>query len=248
MIDVHAPHETVHSWTDFFIHIATIVVGLVIAIGLEQTVEHIHQHQQVREARAMLRQELDGNRRNLAVNIASIDAHLARLWGDLAVVARARAHAPLPGDQIVFIHPADSFQSVAWQTIHASSVSEHMDPHELADYGSLYQTQQAINDLVATANSQLQGSLSPLVASEDPRIDTTAQIQEIESHTDSAQGMARAIRLLNHDNHPDRLTAAQLDSVEQGLLQGINEDRRLQRTLGALGRDYASFEKAHPAP
>ena len=29
MLDVHAPHEAVHTWRDFFIHIATIVVGLV---------------------------------------------------------------------------------------------------------------------------------------------------------------------------------------------------------------------------
>ncbi|GAC1676716.1 MAG: hypothetical protein NVS9B2_27370 [Steroidobacteraceae bacterium] len=42
MLEVHAPHETVHTWKDFFIHIATISVGLLIAIGLEQIVEHFH--------------------------------------------------------------------------------------------------------------------------------------------------------------------------------------------------------------
>lgn len=46
MLDVHAPHESVHTWRDFFIHIATICVGLLIAIGLEQTVEAIHRHQE----------------------------------------------------------------------------------------------------------------------------------------------------------------------------------------------------------
>ena len=46
MLDVHAPHETVHTWRDFFIHIATIVIGLIIAVGLEQTVEAIHHHHQ----------------------------------------------------------------------------------------------------------------------------------------------------------------------------------------------------------
>ena len=39
MLDVHPPHEAAHSWKDFLIHIATIVVGVLIAIGLEQTVE-----------------------------------------------------------------------------------------------------------------------------------------------------------------------------------------------------------------
>jgi hypothetical protein len=31
MLDVHAPHEPVHTWKSFFIHIATIVIGLLIA-------------------------------------------------------------------------------------------------------------------------------------------------------------------------------------------------------------------------
>jgi hypothetical protein len=32
MLDIHPPHEAAHSWRDFFIHIATICVGLLIAI------------------------------------------------------------------------------------------------------------------------------------------------------------------------------------------------------------------------
>ena len=46
MLDVHAPHQLVHTWKDFFIHIATICVGLLIALGLEQTVEALHHHHQ----------------------------------------------------------------------------------------------------------------------------------------------------------------------------------------------------------
>ena len=41
MIDVHAAPRR-HHLADFLIHIATITVGLFIAIGLEQTVEHFH--------------------------------------------------------------------------------------------------------------------------------------------------------------------------------------------------------------
>ena len=39
MIDIHPPHKSDHTWKDFFIHIGTIAVGILIAIGLEQTVE-----------------------------------------------------------------------------------------------------------------------------------------------------------------------------------------------------------------
>ena len=56
MLDVHVPHPT-HSWKDFFIHIATITVGLLIAVGLEQTVEAIHHHHQREELREALLQD-----------------------------------------------------------------------------------------------------------------------------------------------------------------------------------------------
>ncbi|MDE1161858.1 MAG: hypothetical protein PW792_07915 [Acidobacteriaceae bacterium] len=49
MLDVHPPEHAVHSWRDFFIHIATIVVGLIIAVGLEQTVEWFHHRHQRHE-------------------------------------------------------------------------------------------------------------------------------------------------------------------------------------------------------
>ncbi len=39
MPDVHAPHAAVRTWRDFFIHISTITIGLLIAIALEQCVE-----------------------------------------------------------------------------------------------------------------------------------------------------------------------------------------------------------------
>jgi hypothetical protein len=42
MIDIHPPHKSDHTWTDFFIHIGTIILGILIAIGLEQAVEAIH--------------------------------------------------------------------------------------------------------------------------------------------------------------------------------------------------------------
>ena|SRR5580658_3556240 len=57
MLDVHAPHEGIHTWKNFFVHIATIVIGLLIAVGLEQTVEYFHHRHQVAEVRESLRVE-----------------------------------------------------------------------------------------------------------------------------------------------------------------------------------------------
>src|ERR1022692_3960716 len=54
MLDVHPPHQSTHTWKDFFIHLATIVVGLLIAISLEQSVEYIHHRHQLAETRDAL--------------------------------------------------------------------------------------------------------------------------------------------------------------------------------------------------
>ena len=55
MIEVHAPHESVHTWKDILIHIGIITVGLLLAIGLEQTVEFFHHRHQVAETREALK-------------------------------------------------------------------------------------------------------------------------------------------------------------------------------------------------
>ena len=70
MLDVHPPHTPTHTWRDFFIHIATIVIGLLIAVGLEQSVEALHRHHERTHLRASLRQELQ----QLAYDSASVSA------------------------------------------------------------------------------------------------------------------------------------------------------------------------------
>ena len=46
MLEPHAPHEQIHSWKSFAIHIAAIAVGLLLAFALEQSAEAIHHHHQ----------------------------------------------------------------------------------------------------------------------------------------------------------------------------------------------------------
>jgi hypothetical protein len=81
MLDVHAPHKPTHTWKDFFIHIATIVVGLLIAIGLEQTVEHFHERHQLHE----LRQGALTDARLYLHDVDQLRAVNAQQIGDLTV-------------------------------------------------------------------------------------------------------------------------------------------------------------------
>ena len=77
MLDVHPPHHAANTWKDFFIHIATIVIGLIIAVGLEQTVEALHHHHQREELETQLQKEARVNTRRISVSFAASDAELA---------------------------------------------------------------------------------------------------------------------------------------------------------------------------
>jgi hypothetical protein len=76
-MDVHAPHQPLHTWKDFWIHLGTITAGLLIAIALEQSVEklhHLHQRHQLEED---LRAEAAKNLVVMDENYRFIDASMA---------------------------------------------------------------------------------------------------------------------------------------------------------------------------
>jgi hypothetical protein len=77
-MDVHAPHEPLHTWRDFWIHLGTITIGLLIAISLEQSVESLHHLHQRHQLEKDLRAEGERN-----IEIVAKDAQVlaaTRAW------------------------------------------------------------------------------------------------------------------------------------------------------------------------
>ena len=102
MLDVHPPHHAASTWRDFFVHIATICVGLLIAVGLEQSVEAFHRRQERRELEAQVREEAERN-------VAIIQADLKVDGGYRAIVTQAMnliRNTPAQRGYIDFIFPA----------------------------------------------------------------------------------------------------------------------------------------------
>src|SRR5690349_9188249 len=86
MLDVHPAHHAAASWKEFFVHIATIVIGLLIAIGLEQTVEYVHHRHLASEARTIIQRELMQNVSLLQRNGARLLAEQQSLEKDLGLL------------------------------------------------------------------------------------------------------------------------------------------------------------------
>jgi hypothetical protein len=149
MLDVHPPHSPTHTWKDFFIHIATIVIGLMIAVGIEQIVERIHQHEQVRQAREALDLE---RRQNIL--ITQVVALLLRrehdtFSGDLASLRYLKAHpdarlTDLPAP-IVWGLNSEALKDAAWKSLQGSPVAALLPTTELQADSKLYQQIEGVN-------------------------------------------------------------------------------------------------------
>jgi hypothetical protein len=86
MLDVHPAPHAANSWKEFFVHIATIVLGLLIAVGLEQTVEYIHHRHLASKARESIQRELVQNVSILQYNEDSLCADQQTLEKDLKLL------------------------------------------------------------------------------------------------------------------------------------------------------------------
>lgn len=142
MLDVHPPHEAPHTWKSFFIHIATIVIGLCIAVGLEQTVEYFHHRHQVAETREALRVERESNIRAFAESISEFHRQSAALINNIIVLRYLQQHpgtpqAQLPGILVWHAIPGH-YSDSAWRTAQQSGVTALMPQDELRKYSALY--------------------------------------------------------------------------------------------------------------
>ncbi len=142
MLDVHPPHSPTHTWKDFFIHIATIVVGLLIAVGIEQMVEYFHHRHQLKEVRAQLTEERELDRLHYNFNVASFRYVAAQLTNDILVFTYIKQHPGTPMEKLPgtlrwsFVYsPA---REVTWKTAQQNGITPFMRPDEVTGNVALY--------------------------------------------------------------------------------------------------------------
>jgi hypothetical protein len=247
MLDVHAPHERAHSWSDFFIHIATIVIGLLIAVGLEQTVEYFHHRHQAREGLALLRREVDANRLILQYDAKVLAFSEREQHANLGVLQRLRNHKLQPNDRLIFIRPVELLESSAWRVVHESAAASYI-PHDLmAVYDDIQESQRTVNEDLRLSNNELQRAAAAL---NSEQTDDSEEADRLQKSTYRAaatpeellamtpEAFDAAMARFSGPQDLSRLTPAQIDRLEQGFQQAITDDRRLHRWYLALGNNY----------
>lgn len=151
MLDVHTIHLPVRGWRDFLVHIATIVVGLCIAVAIQQTLEFVHNRYQLAGARQALRLERKGNYKTFVENTASWRAGAAELQNNLLVFQYLQQHPGTPQEKLpgVLLWRSSSypFNSAVWDAVHQSGVIALIPREEIEANSTLYFFLQKINDI-----------------------------------------------------------------------------------------------------
>src|ERR1700733_2728206 len=114
-MDVHAPHEPVHTWKDFAIHLAIVTIGLFIALMLEAGVEYWHHRHIVAEARENIRRELESNHESATKDIEYLTKNLKNVAVNIRTLREMKAKPKARGT----LENTMSFSSLddaAWRT------------------------------------------------------------------------------------------------------------------------------------
>jgi hypothetical protein len=150
MLEVHAPQEGLHSWRAFFIHLATIVIGLLIAVGLEQSVEYFHHRHQVAEIRRSLAEERRINEIIFTSACSEFRRYAPILQGSLQTLSYLRTHPGASPSQwpsrFSFYILTIRFQDSAWKTALQSAALEYVPRAEVRAYSDVYARLAEVSD------------------------------------------------------------------------------------------------------
>jgi hypothetical protein len=164
VLDVHPPHEPLYTWRDFFVHLATITIGLLIALSLEGCVEWQHHRTLVREAEESLQREIRSNATNLPGVLEDLHNQQNALSQDIVVLKKIIANPKeVNRDEMSIAFHITGFETVSWKTAQSTGALSYM-PYDLAQqYSDIYSMQELVSEAEKQAARDAIVSVGPFL-------------------------------------------------------------------------------------
>ena len=228
-MEVHVPEHAIHTWRDFFIHMATICLGLLIAIGLEQTVEWMHQRHQLHQLRDALDRDAEKAIRdaNSVINsqLASADFIAQR---SLQMRDAGLHHTPLVAMQPPAAARArfDLPNDAAWKSAKAAGIVSLLPQSEIQAFDEVDELVQMSNesfrDVATSGEAQRALNLQfsdPVTKAANYSSATPAQLEELATLSMKVAQCQREMAAMS----------LQIKGAEQAILKGQRDLDQIEK-------------------
>jgi hypothetical protein len=133
MDEIRPVRHVAHHWRDFFVQIAAIMIGLLLALALDRVVGYFHERHQLAQARRDLRLEIEQNRNAWTKNVAEVQRIQKELETDLTVIHELQSKFSPTGKldySVGFYATVDG----PWQAVRQNGSLSLMPTDELQTY------------------------------------------------------------------------------------------------------------------
>lgn len=144
-----------------------VVLGILIALGIEQVREHFHEEHLVQDARANFRAEIEEQRESLKEHLTIWDKDRGLLTSIL--LADGDRSRPAP-DLHTLALQWQFLETGGWDAAAATQAFSYMDYSEVQTYSRIYAAQKIFNDFEEKAHGEII-VLSPLLNAKSPTVD-----------------------------------------------------------------------------
>jgi hypothetical protein len=180
MLDVHPPHEKIHGIRDFFLHLLTITIGLLIAVGIEGCVEWQHHRHLAHEAEASLYSEIKSNASDMQGVIDDIHSQQKTLDSDVKVLQGFIEKRQMKDKSMSVTWRIRTFDEVSWKTAQSTGALAYMPYDHAKEYANIYSAQQDYNTIQHQALRDATDSISYFAGTEkspDPSPEDAREIK-----------------------------------------------------------------------
>ncbi|MEP6914865.1 MAG: hypothetical protein ABJC89_04435 [Acidobacteriota bacterium] len=142
-MEVHAPDKPILTIKEAAVHLLIVTLGILIALSLESVVEYAHHRTIVREARELMKNEIEDNHKDLGLTMERIALQRDELLKgirDFSAIARGEKPKIEALNWMLNYREAD-LHAAAHSTAELMGAFAYMDYREVTRYAAIYDSQ-----------------------------------------------------------------------------------------------------------
>ena len=167
-MEIHAPEGRIQSLRDITTHLLIVTVGILIALGLEQTVEWFHHRELVSEARENIASEIRDNKKELDGIQAAIPTARKNQLTVLEFIQDVLDHGKSGIDSLELRFHLAQLNDSSWTTAQTVGALSFMPYADVKKYAKVYKLQDEYSRFQTRTADAVIGAMTPFSENKSP--------------------------------------------------------------------------------